>query len=253
MRTMIYRNRDGSVMRNVLKLLALSLILGLARTAPGASGGAPTRAEILKGALGPMRTCFDVTSYHLDVRIDPATKSLSGSSQITFKAVDDFTKMQVDLWSNLDISKITFDDQAEAKYTREFDAVFVELPETAKEGSTHSVTVFYSGIPVVARRPPWDGGISWEHDAEGNPWVVVTCRGNRRERVVAEQGARVGPGRQRDHQHHHAARPGGRLQRAAEGADRPAGRLGAVRLVRELPDRQLLRHVQHRQICAFQR
>lgn len=171
---MIYRNREV-VMRNVLKLAAISLALGLARPAAAASGGAPTRAEILKGGLGPMRTCFDVTSYHLDVRIDPEKKSLIGSSKITFNTVTDFTKMQVDLWSNLGISKITFDDQAEAKYTREFGAVFVELPEEVKAGSTHSVTVYYSGNPIVARRPPWDGGISWEHDTEGNPWVVVTC------------------------------------------------------------------------------
>src|SRR5690349_9103390 len=79
----------------------------------------PTRAEILKGALTPERTCYDVTSYHLDVRIDPATKSLNGSNKITFKTVNDFTTMQVDLWSNLPISKIVFDDGASTKFTRE--------------------------------------------------------------------------------------------------------------------------------------
>ena len=135
----------------------------------------PTRAEILKGALTPERTCYDVTSYHLDVRIDPATKSISGSNKITFKTMNDFTRMQVDLWSNLPISKIIFDDGAPATFTRELNAVFVELPETARKDSVHSVTVFYSGTPVVARRPPWDGGISWDHDDDGNPWDVVTC------------------------------------------------------------------------------
>lgn len=134
-----------------------------------------TRAEILKGALTPERTCYDVASYHLDVRIDPATKSIKGSNKITFKTVNDFTRMQVDLWSNLPISKIIFDDSTEAKFTRELNAVFVDLPETVRKDSTHSVTVFYSGIPVAAARPPWDGGISWDHDDEGNPWVVVTC------------------------------------------------------------------------------
>jgi aminopeptidase N/cyclophilin family peptidyl-prolyl cis-trans isomerase len=135
----------------------------------------PTRAEILKGALTPERTCYDVTSYHLDLRIDPATKSIGGFNKITFRTMNDFTKMQVDLWSNLPISKIVFDDQAEATFTRELNAVFVTIPETARKDSTHSVTVYYAGIPVAARRPPWDGGISWEHDDEGNPWIVVTC------------------------------------------------------------------------------
>src|SRR4029077_4443375 len=93
-----------------------ALILGFAE--PGMGAPEPTRAEILKGALTPERTCYDVTSYHLDVRLDPATKSISGSNKITFKTVNDFTTMQVDLWSNLPISKIVFDDQTEAKFTR---------------------------------------------------------------------------------------------------------------------------------------
>jgi len=157
----------------LLILATTSFILSSAKISVGAAE--PTRAEILKGALTPERTCYDVTSYHLDVRIDPATKSLGGSNKITFKTVNDFTTMQIDLWSNLPISKIVFDDQAEAKFTRELNAVFVVLPGSARKDSTHSVTVYYSGVPTAARRPPWDGGISWDHDDEGNPWVVVTC------------------------------------------------------------------------------
>src|ERR1051326_3347276 len=123
----------------------------------------PTRAEILKGALTPERTCYDVTSYNLDVRIDPATKSIRGSNKITFKTVNAFTTMQVDLWSNLPISKITFDDGRDASFKRELNAVFVELPEPVRKDSVHSVTVFYSGQPVIAKRAPWR---SEEHTSE---------------------------------------------------------------------------------------
>ena len=101
-------------------LLALGLFCNSALAQP--TSAVPTRAEILKGALTPERTCYHVSSYNLDVRIDPATKSLSGSNKITFKTVNDFTKMQVDLWSNLPISKIVFDDGAPASFTRELTA-----------------------------------------------------------------------------------------------------------------------------------
>ncbi len=139
------------------------------------TNGPITRAEYLKGGLTPERTCYDLTSYHLDVRLDPTNKTIGGANKISFKTLKDFTTMQIDLWSNLPISKITFDDGAVAKFTRELNAVFVELPETVRKDSTHSITVFYSGTPVVARRPPWEGGISWDHDDDGNPWDVVTC------------------------------------------------------------------------------
>jgi aminopeptidase N len=160
-----------------MKLFLLAVCIATTLAITGSRASEPTRAQILRGALTPERTCYDLISYHLDVRVDPATKSLDGSNRITFKVANNFSTMQVDLWSNLPISKIIFDDNAPAQFTRELNAVFVVLPEQVLKGSTHSVTVYYSGQPTVARNPPWVGGVTWDHDDQGNPWVVVTCQG----------------------------------------------------------------------------
>jgi aminopeptidase N len=136
-----------------------------------------SRADTLRGMNGPLRTCYDISYYHLDVRVDPATQSIQGSNQILFSAVDDFEKMQIDLFDNMAIEKIVVDDAKPATFTREFNAVFITLPEKLQKSSKHFVTIYYSGKPTVARRPPWDGGLTWEHDKDGNPWVVVTCQG----------------------------------------------------------------------------
>lgn len=135
-----------------------------------------TRADTLRGMLTPVRTCYDVTYYHLDVRIDPSAKSIKGSNNITFRAVDDFDRMQVDLFSNLNVDGITIDGKA-AAYEREFNAVFVKLPSKVKKGSMHALKFSYSGIPTVAENPPWQGGLTYRTDKEGNPWVCVTCQG----------------------------------------------------------------------------
>ncbi len=137
----------------------------------------PTRAEIIRGGDGPMRTCYHVVSYHLDVRIDPQTQSIKGSNKITFQTLSDFEMMQVDLFTNLAVGRILLDDKSVATVTREYGAMFIHLPETMVKGSTHSVTIEYGGHPIVAQRPPWSGGFTWEHDDAGNPWVVVTCQG----------------------------------------------------------------------------
>jgi aminopeptidase N len=163
-------------------LAALCLVGNLSLLAGGGprrleTNRPPTRLEILRGALTPLRTCYDVTSYHLDIRVDPAAKFIKGSNRIGFKAVEDFEKLQLDLFTNLTIEKIVFDDGAEAAFTRELSAVYVQLPATARKDSTHNLMVYYSGSPITARRPPWDGGFTWTNDASGNPWVVVTCEG----------------------------------------------------------------------------
>jgi aminopeptidase N len=136
-----------------------------------------TRADTLRGMLSPLRSCYDVRFYHLDVRIDPARQFIEGSNTITFTALVPFDRMQIDLFDTMAIRKVTLDGTLPVTFTREFNAVFLEMPKTLAEGSTHRVQVFYSGNPIVAKMPPWEGGFTWTRDSSGNPWVVVTCQG----------------------------------------------------------------------------
>ena len=159
--------------RSTLFLIAAWLLTGEAAAQPSRF----TRADTLHGLLTPERACYDVTYYHLDIRIDPATKSIQGSNTIRFRTVEAFDRMQVDLFENLRVDMILFDDGSSVPFEREFNAVFLKLPAKVKKGENRAITVFYSGNPVVATRPPWDGGFIWEEDEKGNPWVAVTCQG----------------------------------------------------------------------------
>jgi hypothetical protein len=128
-----------------------------------------TRADTLRGMYSPERACYDLSYYHLDVRIDPATQSLQGSNEIYFTAVSDFTTMQIDLFKNLEIEKIVLDNGPIAPFTRELNTVYVNLPARVEKGSKHHITVFYGGKPTVAAFPPWQGGFTWAKDSSGNP------------------------------------------------------------------------------------
>ena len=39
-----------------------------------------TRADTLRGSLRPERSDYDVQKYHLKLKVDPATKSITGSN-----------------------------------------------------------------------------------------------------------------------------------------------------------------------------
>lgn len=135
-----------------------------------------SRADSLRGMLTPLRTCYDINYYHLDVKIDIDNKSVNGSNEFAFTATQDFTKLQFDLFENLKIEKVVYKG-ADLPFTREFGAVFVTFPKTIKKGSKDSFTVFYGGNPKVARNPPWDGGFIFRKDKGGNPFVSVACQG----------------------------------------------------------------------------
>jgi aminopeptidase N len=135
-----------------------------------------TRADTLRGTLSPLRSCYDINYYHLDVKISVDEKSVQGSNEFHFRAATDFTRLQFDLFSNLKVDKVIYNNQ-ELPYQREFNAVFVDFPKTIKKGTRDKFTVLYSGNPVIARRPPWDGGFIFSKDKAGDPWISVACQG----------------------------------------------------------------------------
>ena len=166
------------MLRKTLPLLLF--VLGLARLAAAQLLAPPpaayTRADSLRGGQSALRTCYDLNYYHLSVRLDMPTKSLSGTNLFRFAATRDFTRLQFDLFANLKVEKVTWHGQ-QLPFTREANAVFVTFPQPIKQGSRDEFTVAYSGQPTVAKKAPWDGGLVWAQDAAGQSWVASACQG----------------------------------------------------------------------------
>jgi len=135
-----------------------------------------TRQDSLRGKLTPLRTCFDVTFYNLKLRVNPSEKSIKGQNTIHFTNQDDFQKIQIDLFENLNIEKILYHDQA-LTYEREGNATFIDFGQTLKKGLKDSITIYYGGKPRPAINAPWDGGFSWKKDEKGRDWIGVSCEG----------------------------------------------------------------------------
>ena len=135
-----------------------------------------THADTLRGMLTPLRTCYDINYYHLDVKVDIDQKFISGSNEFYFTATQDFKKLQFDLFANLKVEKVIFHGKI-LPYTRDANAIFITFPNTIKRGVKEAFTVYYSGNPIIAKRAPWDGGFVFTKDTEGKPWVATACEG----------------------------------------------------------------------------
>ena len=166
------------VMRNRF-ILALLMLLGAFRPVAAQllqPKPAFTRADSLRGGQSFLRTCYDLTYYHLDVKLDPAKRFISGSNLFRFTATQDFTRLQFDLFANLQVEKVLYQGK-ELPFIREANAVFVTFPKSIVKGSRDEFTVQYSGNPIVAKKAPWDGGMVFTQDAAGKPWVATACQG----------------------------------------------------------------------------
>ncbi len=161
-------------MRKLL-IVVIGLILTTA-TNLVAQTGEITRQEMLRGSITPEREWWDVQHYHLQVEFLPDTKRLKGSNTITFKTVKPGNKMQIDLQPPLAITKVAH-GAAELKFEREGNVYWVMFEKQVPGGVEDKVQVFYEGVPVVSRNPPWVGGITWGRDDLGEHFIVTTCQG----------------------------------------------------------------------------
>jgi len=140
---------------------------------PPPSPAPPSRADILRGEYGPYRANNDLLFYHLDIRVDPDRKFISGKNTIRFRMLKDGTRIQLDLHAALNIDKILLGD-TRLEYQRELGAVFVDFPRTLTAGNVYTIEFYYSGNPVETGR---FGGITFRQDASGHPWINTACEG----------------------------------------------------------------------------
>ncbi|MFC5412430.1 carboxypeptidase-like regulatory domain-containing protein [Larkinella bovis] len=137
-----------------------------------------TRADTLRGKLTPFRSHYDVTFYDLAVKVDIDQRVISGTNRMRFRVLEPLDKLQIDLYENMPIHQIRHAGKP-LRYTREFNAVFVEFPEMMKAGSEQEIEIEYAGKPQVPDlNVPMMGGFLWEKDRDGNPWVQVVCQGS---------------------------------------------------------------------------
>lgn len=157
-------------------LIALSALL-MTCTAVAQPAKTFTRADTLRGSIGPERAWWDVQYYDLTIRPDIARKTVQGTNIISYKVVSDHQpgSMQIDLMEPLKIDEVILENR-QLSFQREGNVYHVQVPRQQLH-SLHSLTIHFSGTPRIAPRAPWDGGWTFTTDSLGRPWLTVTCQG----------------------------------------------------------------------------
>ncbi len=135
-----------------------------------------SRADTLRGSLTPERIWWNVSYYDLKVSVNPSEKSIEGSNTISYKTLETNQVMQIDLQAPMKIDKVVQDGQ-EITFTSDGDAHFLKLQKKQKKGKNEKITIYFSGKPIVARRPPWDGGFTWTKDSNGKDFIATANEG----------------------------------------------------------------------------
>ena len=136
-----------------------------------------TKEKAYLGELNSLRKSFDVTFYGLDIYLNPDKKELDGWVEIKATLLNQIDTLLLDLDQPLKIDEIRLDsrDGRILNYSRKYRSVYVKLPSAMVTGTNISVHVKYHGKPLIARKPPWAGGLVWKKDKQKNHWCGVAC------------------------------------------------------------------------------
>ncbi len=127
---------------------------------------------------GPLRfeqAVYDVQSYDISLDVDPAKKSIKGSTTIKAKIVIPTNVIQLDLDTPYSVAMVR-ESNVDRKYQFKDGKIWIWFPMTKQVGETVAITVAYSGVPREAPRPPWIGGFMWKKTPSGADWISVALQ-----------------------------------------------------------------------------
>ena len=134
------------------------------------------RQDTLRGSITKERIWWDLTYYHLEITVDPEKRTIYGSNEISYEVIEPYHEMQIDLQQPLILTRAEQNGK-DLEIRHDGNAHFIKLKDTQIKGENNKIKVFYEGKPRVAVRAPWDGGISWERDENGNHFIASSCQG----------------------------------------------------------------------------
>lgn len=136
-----------------------------------------TRQDTLRGSVTPERAWWDLTFYHLNIKVNPSDSTINGTNTVVYKVLNNSDVMQIDLQPPLKLIKAEQNGKV-LDFEREGNVYWINIADNQVPGTTNKIILSYGGKPHVATRPPWDGGITWKKDRNGLPFIASSCQGD---------------------------------------------------------------------------
>lgn len=135
-----------------------------------------TRTDSIFGSITPQRAWWDLKHYDLDVSVFPERREITGTNTVTYTAMDTGDELQLDLQAPMKLLSATQDGES-LEIRKDGMFHYIQLKKKQKKGETYTLKVTFSGKPVIARRPPWDGGFTWNRDSNGKHFIATSNQG----------------------------------------------------------------------------
>lgn len=140
-----------------------------------------TKYDTLRGSITKYRQGWDVIKYDITIQPNLTNRSLIGTvSMIWFESIAVKT-MQIDLQQPMVMDSVLDQNNRKYPFIQENNVCFVLYRDSLANFNIvpgmRKLTFYYHGVPVSAKRAPWDGGIVWKEDLFGRPFIGTAFQG----------------------------------------------------------------------------
>lgn len=136
-----------------------------------------SHSDSIRGSITSQRSWWNLLHYDLYVKVVPDDKKIEGKNTFSFEVVGQQNDFQIDLQAPLVLDSVVFQNQQLPIQKETENAYFISIPIQLEKSKTYELTAYYHGIPIVAKRAPWDGGLVWKSDKNGQPIIATACQG----------------------------------------------------------------------------
>ncbi|NNE67766.1 MAG: M1 family metallopeptidase, partial [Pyrinomonadaceae bacterium] len=139
----------------------------------------PKRPTPSGGPLEYTQAAYNVLSYDITARVEPKTKSISGTTIMEAQVVAPTRWITIDLDTPFEVTDVRvwkYDAFEKVNFKRKGGEIHIEFDASKQTGETFQTSISYEGKPRIAPNPPWVGGFMWEKTADGSDWIVVACQ-----------------------------------------------------------------------------
>ncbi len=174
-----------TTVRAAALVAALPLLIAAAPAAKPSKAVKPLRAPptaqtlATGGALKPDQAGVRIEHVDLSIEVFPERKAIAGEAVLALRADRDLPAIVLDLDRELPVSAVSLDGRAlPASAWRNPDGrLTITPPAPIAAGHPVAVRIRYGGVPVEAKRAPWDGGFVWAKTPDGRPWIATAVQG----------------------------------------------------------------------------
>jgi aminopeptidase N len=136
----------------------------------------PAKPTVTGAPLVYEQSSYDVQSYDITIKVDPAAKSISGTTTMKAKIVMPTNRIMLDLDTPYNVSAVGPNANGSYRFERAEGKIWIQFPTTKQPGEEFTTTITYSGEPRVAPNPPWVGGFMWKKTPGGADWVSIAMQ-----------------------------------------------------------------------------